>query len=94
MNVLVTILADTRERPERRTHRGLRHDRKPALHVEPIYARLRQFRIVIQELEQDDVEVVAPRPESKHAETSEAKAQIRAKGRLNVRSVAPNQKNL
>ena len=79
------------ERPERHTHRGLRHDSVPALHVEPIHARLRQLRIVIQEFEQDDVEVVAQRPESKHAETTETKAQTWAKGRLNVRSIAPNQ---
>ena len=79
LSVLVTILADTHERPERHTHRGLRHDSVPALHVEPIHARLRQLRIVIQEFEQDDVEVVAQRPESKHAETTETKAQTWAK---------------
>ena len=38
------------------------------------------LRVVLQELEQDDVEVVAPRPESKHVETCKTKAQIWAKG--------------
>ena len=39
-----------------------------------------QLRVVLQELEQDDVEVVAPRPESKHVDTCKTKAQIWAKG--------------
>ena len=41
----------------------------PVLHVAPICTRLRQIRVVLQELEQDDVEVVAPRPGSKHVDT-------------------------
>ena len=62
----LTILADTHERRERHAHRGVRHDSVPALHVEPIRARLRQLRVVVQELEQDDNEVVAPRPDPRH----------------------------
>ena len=42
-------------------------------------ARLRQLRIVIKELEQDDVQVVAPRPEPQHIDTSATKAHIWAK---------------
>ena len=36
------------------------------LHIEPIRARLRQLRVVVQELEQDSDEVVTPRPETQH----------------------------
>ena len=36
------------------------------LHEEPICARLRKLRVVLQELEQDDDEVVTPRPETQH----------------------------
>ena len=63
MSALVTIFADTHLRPERHTHRGLRDDSIPMMHVEPMDTRLRQLRVVLQELEQDDVEVVALRPE-------------------------------
>ena len=42
---------------------GLRNHGVPTLHVEPVPARLRQLRVVIQELEQDDVQVVTPRSE-------------------------------
>ena len=34
------------------------------------------LRVVLQELEQGDVEVIAPRPESKHVDTCKTKAQI------------------
>ena len=44
----------------------VRDDGVPTLHVEPICARLRQLRVVLQELEQDDDEVVTPRPETQH----------------------------
>ena len=50
------------------------------LHAEPICTRLRKLRVVLQELEQDDDEVVTPRPESKHVDTYKTKAQIWAKG--------------
>ena len=51
------------------------------LHVEPIRARLRQLRVVLQELEQDDDEVVTPRPETQHrGHEQKQKAQIWAKG--------------
>ena len=63
MSALVTI---THQRPERHAHRGLRDDGVPVLHVEPIRARLRQLRVVLQEFKQDDVEVVTPRPETQH----------------------------
>ena len=42
--------------------------------------RLRQLRVVLQQLEQDDVEVVAPRLESKHVDTSKTKMEIWAEG--------------
>ena len=41
-------------------------DGVPVLHVEPIRARLRQLRVVVQELEQDSDEVVNPRQETQH----------------------------
>ena len=66
LSALVTIIADTHQRPERHAHRGLRDDGVPMLHVEPICTQLRQLRVVVQELEQDDVEVVTPRPETQH----------------------------
>ena len=34
----------------------------PVLHVQPVPARLRQLRVVVQELEQDDDQAVTPRP--------------------------------
>ena len=53
----------------------------PVLHVEPICTRLRKLRVVLQELEQDDDEVVTPRPETQHCgHEQKTKAQIRAKG--------------
>ena len=45
---------------------AIRRDSVPVLHVEPISARLRQLRVVVQELEQDNDEVVTPRPETQH----------------------------
>ena len=65
--------------PERHTHRKLRDHDVPTLHEEPIPARLRQLRVVIQELEQDDVQVVTPRTEPQHVDTSETKWQIGCK---------------
>ena len=70
MNVLVTIPACSHERPERHAHCRVRDDGVPVLHVEPICARLRQLRVVVQELEQDDDEVVTPRPETQHCGTT------------------------
>ena len=70
----LTILADTHERPERHAHRGVRHDSVPALHEEPIRARLRQLRVVVQELEQDDDEVVTPRQDPGIVDTSKNKS--------------------
>ena len=67
LSALVAIIADTLQRPERHAHCRVRDDGVPVLHVvEPIRARLRQLRVVLQELEQDDVEVVTPRPETQH----------------------------
>ena len=43
----------------------------PVLHVQPVPARLRQLRVVVQELEQDDVHVVTPHPEPQHAAMSD-----------------------
>ena len=42
--------------------------------VEPIRARLRQLRVVVQELEQDDDEVVTLRLELQHVDTSKNKS--------------------
>ena len=36
------------------------------LHVGPVPARLRQLRVVVQELEQDADKVVTPRPDPRH----------------------------
>ena len=43
----------------------------PVLHVEPICTRLRQLRVVVQELENDAVQAVTPRPEPQHAAMSD-----------------------
>ena len=52
----------------------------PVLHVEQICTRLRKLRVVLQELEQDDDEVVTPRPETQHCgHEQRTKAQIRGK---------------
>ena len=61
----LTILADS-HRPERHAHCRVRDNGVPVLQVEPIRARLRQLRVVVQELEQDDDEVVTPRPDPRH----------------------------
>ena len=53
------------------------------LQVEPIRARLRQLRVVVQELEQDDDEVVTPRPETQHrGHGQKQKRKFGQKGRL------------
>ena len=53
------------------------------LHVEPIRARLRQLRVVFQELEQDDDEVVTPRLETQHrGHEQKQKRKFGQKGRL------------
>ena len=41
------------------------------VHVEPVPARLRQLRVVVQELEQDAVQAAPPRPEPQHAAMSD-----------------------
>ena len=57
-----------------------RDDGVPVLHAEPICTRLRKLHVVLQELEQDDDEVVTPRPETHHCgHEQKTKAQIRAK---------------
>ena len=55
---------DSHVRPERHAHCRVRDDGVPVLHVEPIPARLRQLRVVVQELEQDDDEVATLTPGS------------------------------
>ena len=83
MNVLVTIPACSHERPERHAHRRVRDDGVPVLHVEPICTRLRQLRVVLQELEKDDDEVVTPRPETQHCgHEQKQKRKFGQKGRL------------
>ena len=76
MNVLVTIRACSHQRPERHAHCRVWDDGVPVLHVEPTCTRLRQLRVVLQELEQDDDEVVTPSMSTR----AKTKAQIRAKG--------------
>ena len=65
LRVLVKFPACSHQRPERHARCRVRDDGVPVLHVEPIRARLRQLRVVFQEL-QDDDEVVTPRPETQH----------------------------
>ena len=60
LRVLVKIPACSHQRPERHARCRVRDDGVPMLHVEPIRARLRQLRVVFQELQQDDDEVVSP----------------------------------
>ena len=79
MNVLVTTPACSHQRPERHAYCRVRDDGVPVLHGEPICTRLRQLRVVLQEFERDDLNVVAPRPESKHNDTCKTKAQIWAR---------------
>ena len=62
LRVLVTLPACSHQRPERHAHCRVRDDGVPVLQVEPIRARLRQLRVLVQELEQDSDEVVTPRP--------------------------------
>ena len=62
----LTIPACSHERPERHAHCRVRDDGVPVLQVEPLPARLRQLRVVVQELEQDDDEVDTPRPDPRH----------------------------
>ena len=87
LSALVTIIADTHQSPERHAHCRVGDDGVPVLHVEPIRARLRKLRVVLQELEQDDVEVVTPRPETQHCgHEQKQKRKFGQKGRLNVRA--------
>ena len=67
----LTILASSHQRPKRHAHRGLRHDGVPVLRAQPVPARLRQLRVVVQELERDDDQAVTPRPEPQHAAMSD-----------------------
>ena len=95
LNVLVTIPACFHERPERHAHRRLRDDGVPVLHEEPIRARLRQHRVVVQELAQDSDEVVTPRPETQHCGHEQNKsANLGKKGRLNVRASFKKKRHL
>ena len=71
MNVLNTILPVPMSAQRRHVHRVLRDDGVPVLHVQPIRAGLRQLRVVVQELEQDDDQAVSPRPELQHAAMSD-----------------------
>ena len=54
--------------------------------TEPIPARLRQLRVVIQELDKDDVQVVTPRPEPHMSTRPKQKRKVGRKGRLNIAS--------
>ena len=74
LNVLVTIPACSHERPERHAHCTVQDDGVPVLHVEPIRARLRQLRVVVQELEQDSDEVVTHARRPSIVDTSKTKS--------------------
>ena len=74
MNVLVAIPACSHQRPDRHAHCRLWYNGVPVLHVEPIRARPRQLRVVVQELKQDDDEVVAPHSEPQHVDTGKNKS--------------------
>ena len=79
----MTFLACSHERRERHAHCRVRDDGVPVLHVEPIRARLRQLRVVVQELEQDSNEVATPRPEPQHCgHEQKQKRTFGQKGRL------------
>ena len=83
LRVLVKFPACSHERPERHAHCWVRDDGVPVLHVEPLDTRLRQLRVVLQELEQDDDEVVTPRPETQHCgHKQKQKRTLGQKGRL------------
>ena len=83
LRVLVKFPACSHERPERHAHCRVRDDGVPVLHVEKIRARLRKLRVVLQELEQDDDEVVTPRPETQHCgHEQKQKRKVGQKGRL------------
>ena len=83
LRVLVKFPACSHERPERHAHCRVRDDGVPVLHVEPMDTRLRQLRVVLQELEQDDDEVVTPRPETQHCgHEQKQKRTLGQKGRL------------
>ena len=79
LRVLVTIPACSHQRPERHAHCRVWDDGVPVLQVEPIHARLRQLRVVVQELGQDSDEVVTPRGDPALWTRAKTKAQIRAK---------------
>ena len=80
---VVTIPACSHQRPERHARCRVRDDGVPVLHVEPLRARLRQLRVVLQELEQDDDEVATPRPEPQHrGHEQKQKRKFGQKGRL------------
>ena len=93
LRVLVTFPACSHQRPERHAHCRVRDDGVPVLQVEPIRARLRQLRVVVQELEQDSDEVVTPRPETQHCgHEQKQKRKFGQKERLNVRFTAQKKK--
>ena len=57
----------------------------PVLHVEPVPARLRQLRVVVQELEQDAGSGRHPTPGAPACRDERPKSCVWAKGRLDVR---------
>ena len=89
LRVLVTIPTCSHQRPERHAHCRVRDDGVPVLQIQPIRARLRQFRVVVQELEQDSDEVA----ETQHCgHEQKQKRKFGQKGRLNLRSTAQKKK--
>ena len=58
------------------------NDGVPVLHVQPVPARLRQLRVVVQELEQNDDQAITPRPEPQLAAMSDQNRALGQKGRL------------
>ena len=93
LSARVTIITDTHQRPERHAHCRVRDDGVLVPLVEPICTRLRQLRVVVQELEQDDVEVVTPHPVTQHCgHEQKQKRKFGQKGRLNVRASSKKKK--
>ena len=77
------VTPSTEKRPQNGEERKVVSNTSPVLHVEPICARLRQLRVVLQELEQDDDKVVTPRPETQHrGHEQKQKRKFGQKGRL------------
>ena len=93
-NVLTKIPACFHQCGQRPSHRGLRDDGVPVLHIESIPARLRQLRVVVQELQEDDVEVVTHARRPSMSTRAKQKRKFGQKDRLNVIHRTKKKRNL